>query len=276
MTAQLSPNPAAVRILRTDETTRLRARYPDLPRTPRDCKTCRGTGTFRWYADGSRTEIADYECDCDEQFLLHRWLLNSGVELHYQRLAWTDAATVETAALDVAGDYINNVDHYIAAGLGLVFHGGYGTGKTLLSSLLLKSLLGRGVDGYFATFQDLLDTYTKGWRDDEQATWFDKRVRNAGILVIDDIGRENHNRSAVVESALDSVLRSRVSADRPTLITTNKSIEDIGTLYSGNAVSLLSESSLVYRFTGADFRPRLNDRNRTEAQNRLTRPLVLG
>src|SRR5690242_6087922 len=97
---------------------RLRALYPDLSNSVERCVTCRGAGTFRWR--GPDGEPADYECNCPEQFMLHRWLLRSGIEKHYQRLRWDDALGVEDAVLKVVDDYIAHVEQYLAAGLGLV------------------------------------------------------------------------------------------------------------------------------------------------------------
>jgi DNA replication protein DnaC len=271
---ELPPLPRAVRVLDTAETVRLRAMYSDLPKGVTDCVTCKGALKFRWL--GPDGQPADYACRCEDQFLLHRYLLNAGIEKHYQRLAWDDATGVAADVLDVVNDYVEHVDAYMQNGLGLVLWGKFGTGKTMISSLLLKEALAKGVDGYFATFHILLDLFTAGWERDEHKRWFDHRIRNAGLLVIDDIGREYQGRNAVAESVLDHVLRTRVSADRPTIITSNKTPDELGTLYSGNAVSLLSESSIVHEFRGADHRPEHRQRKIFEAKNRLTRPITVG
>lgn len=265
--------PTAVRVLPTAATERLRALYPDLPKTPAECPTCRGTGAFRWYADG---QPADWACDCPGQFMLHRWLLNAGVEKHYQRLLWEDATGVPDAGMEVIADYIEHVEEYVAAGLGLVLWGTFGTGKTLMSTLLLKTVLGRGVDGFFTTMHTLLDRFTEGWGDDDARRWFDRKIRNAGLLVIDDMGREHQGRNTVAESTLDHVLRSRVGSDRPTIITTNKRPDELATIYAGQALSLLTESSIIAEFRGADYRPKHQVRKTTEAKLRLVRPISLG
>lgn len=270
---ELPALPSSVRVLRTDESDRLKALYTDLPATPANCVTCKGRGSFRWNFEG---EPADWKCPCDDQFLLHRYLLNAGIEKHYQRLFWDDATGVREDVLDVVQDYIDNVEAYVASGLGLLLWGRVGTGKTLLATLLMKAILERGVDGYFATFHTLIDLFTEGWNKDEHKAWFDRRLRNAGLLVIDDIGREYGGRNAVAETVLDHVLRTRVAADRPTIITTNKAPTELGALYSGNALSLLSESAITYEFVGADYRPEHLSRKVAEAKAGLVRPVVFG
>lgn len=270
---ELSPLPPAIPILSTTDTERLRELHPSLPSSPRACVTCKGTGQFRWLDDDGQP--ADWKCDCDEQFILHRYLLASGIELHYQRLRWADAEGVPPDALGVIEDYIEHCDAYVQAGLGLVLWGKVGTGKTMLAALLLKSLLEKGVRGQMVTFHTMLDLFTAGWEQKEAKVWFEQRITHADVLVLDDIGREHGGRNAVAESTLDHVLRSRVAADRPTIMTTNRTQEELGTLYSGNALSLLSESAIVQEFRGTDYRPEHQTRKITEAKARLTRPIVL-
>jgi DNA replication protein DnaC len=266
--------PAAVRVLDDAETRWLRDLYPDLPMSLGNCVTCKGATRFRWLDDAGQP--ADYECNCADQFLAHRFLLNAGIELHYQRLRWDDADGIPPDALSVIEDYIAHVEQYVATGLGLVLWGTFGTGKTLASALLLKAVLGQGTDGFFTTMHTLLDRFTEGWEKREAATWFNFRIRNAGLLVIDDIGREHAGRNAVAESTLDHVLRSRVASDRPTIITTNRTPEELVTLYARQAMSLITESTIMHEFRGTDFRPENQTRRVREARQGLVRPITFG
>jgi DNA replication protein DnaC len=269
---QLESNPRHIRLITDEERDRLLIRHPDLPRSIEDCITCRGEKSFRWYAD---EEIVDYECDCFGQYVLCLWLLAAGVDMHYQRLARRDVMGVPLDAMERVNAYQEEAEDYAQMGMGLVLRGIRGGGKTMLATLLLKQLLADGMDGYFTTFERLLSLHTKGWRDDEAAVWFERRVCSAGILVVDDMGRENEGRSAVSESAWDHVLRTRVAAQRPTIVTTNKTMEEMQAIYSPNSISLLSGCSEVIDFLGEDFRPRHFERTRFERKSGLRRPVVL-
>lgn len=284
-TISLDPLPPGVRLLTDQEAERLRSKYPGLP-TVENCITCRGRGSFRWW-DAKRTATIEYGCVCTDQFILHRYFLHANIGLTYQRLGWFDVQA-EAAAVEKVMDYLDHLDAYVDAGCGLILYGTKGAGKTLLSSLVLKAILAQGYDGYFTTFSEMLDTFTAGWHDRDDKTWFYKRVKNSRVLVLDDVGREFKQRrmvkgegmvdytTATAESSLDEVLRHRVANSRPTILTTNLDMEQLKAGYGGNVMSLLHERSTTYRFTGGDFRDQARMRLDDEIRAGLTRPVVVG
>lgn len=272
----LADLPISIRALTNVELARLKSRYPNVPTGPSHCPTCAGTKTFRWYADFDKKEIAEFRCRCTDQWMLNLYLLNSNIGDVYQRLGWSDVE-VEPGAVEKVMDYMDHLDQFVRAGCGLILHGEMGAGKTLLSTLVLKHALGKGYDGYFTTFSEMIDTYTGGWHDAEEKTWFHRRIKNAKVLVLDDVGREYQGRkqSGLPESTFDEVLRHRVAAGTPTIITTNLSLKRVQEGYGGNVMSLLQERSTTYEFTGEDYRRRAQKRLEHEVREGLVRPLVL-
>lgn len=281
-------NPRPVRTLTDPESERLRKQYPDLPSSPAQCVTCRGTKKFLWWDDptSAERETVYYICNCTEQWVLHRYLLNAGIGLAYQRLGWADVEAEEGAILK-AQNYLDNAEGYVANGLGLILYGTIGTGKTLLGILILKGLLAQGVDCYMTTFSGMIELLSSGWTDNDDKQWFVKRVKNAGVLMVDDVGREHHQRrmvkgqgltditTALAESTFEEVIRHRVSAAKPTIVTGNLDLQSLETKYGGNVLSLLSERSTTYRFEGKDFRETARMRLVDEIEAGMTRPAVL-
>lgn len=286
--ARLEPLPPGIRLLTDEEAGRLRLRHPGLPRTPDDCPTCRGRKVFRWWAydDEGAASAAEYECPCLDQWVLHRYLLNANIGLTYQRLGWRDVRA-EQGAVDKVAAYLDHADDYLNAGCGLILWGNKGAGKTMLAALVLKALLARGYSGYFTTFSEMLDLFTAGWHDRDEKALFYRRVKNAGVLVLDDVGREFKQRrmvagqgmqdytTATAEAAFDEVLRHRVANSKPTILTTNLDMRQLEEGYGGNTMSLLHERSTTYHFTGGDFRDQARMRLDEEIVQGLTRPVVL-
>jgi DNA replication protein DnaC len=271
---ELPPLPSGIRTLTDAEADRLRATIPaaELPVDPQHCITCEGTGTFQWHAGG---RICEWKCNCIDQWIMHRYFLHSGIGLSYQRLAWTDVRP-DHPAIEVITDYEDNSDAFVRSGVGLVLHGPNGTGKTLFAALLLKSLLARGHDGYLTTFREMLDTFTRGFRDNVEQRWFHKRVKNAGVLVVDEVGKESGKDRDFPMETLEDLIRHRVAHARPTIITTNYGPDKVRSGYGSGLVSLLSERSIFYECRGEDFRPTSNTRVVDEARQNLTRPVTVG
>jgi DNA replication protein DnaC len=99
-------------------------------------------------------------------------------------------------------------------------------------------------------------------------------VRNVDVLAMDDMGKENKGRIDVVEDMVDRIIRARVSDAAPTIITSNRSPQEIQQGYGVYAMSLLSESADFIEIPGADYRPVRRELSRQEADLGLARPIT--
>src|SRR5690242_188388 len=154
-----------------------------------DCLTCHGAGHFKTrLLDGS---VVPCECNCREQWILLRRMQAANIDNEYARLSWKQATGVPDEVAMRIREYQIDMDVYMAAGLGFTLYGDRrGTGKTLLTTLLLKEAMAAGKSVFFVRFLKLLDLYSKTWRDDSQEAWFARRIERADMVGIDDIGKE--------------------------------------------------------------------------------------
>ncbi len=269
--------PPSIQLLSNAESQALNLRYPHSVTSLQRCVTCRGAKTFEWFAPGTRSEVVTYECPCKDQYRLARWLWNSGIQRKYQRFDWVDLEKPSQITFEAIFGYLERLDTYVNNGIGLVLTGPRGTGKTLLANLILKDIIGKGVvDCYSTTFSQMIDHFAEGWRDKEQTTWFNRKVRDAGMLFIDDLGRErNKGAGSVGDNMLETVIRHRVACQLPTIITSNIDSDKIGEAYGGHTESLLSECSVVIPVPGTDSREGMHARDLDYITRGLTRPVVL-
>lgn len=271
-------------MLEEEDSLRLRETHPDLwPSPGTSCITCLfhakpdRARTFRWW-NADHTEVVDWECDCIAQWILHRKLLHHGINKRYQRLGWMDTIGVGTATADATHDYLAHSDQYIERGMNLIYHSpDAGTGKTLMLMLLAKGLLGKGTDVYMAQMNSIVEMYTSGWRSAEEKAYFERRVMNAGVLGIDDLGKEaGQNRVDFIDRLLDRVLRHRTASDKPTIITTNLTRDQLEAGYNRYVASLLTETCAFAETSGVDWRPQSRARMLKEQEQGLSRPVMLG
>ena len=274
----LPPNPDACLPLGEEDFARLKDLHgASLWTVPfKGCPTC---GDKRWFARRKHGggDVDLYDCDCEQQWLLYLWLLNAGIGTSYQRLCLDDVPDDRLKSVMEALDYMadDRIQGNLRLGLGLMLWSeSRGTGKTLVSTLVLKKVLAAGYDGFFTTFSDMLDMYQSTWRDPEQKRWFDRKVRNVSFLVIDDIGKEGQTRSrSVTESMVDSVIRARNSAALPTIITTNFTPDQIDQGYS--VASLLAGTVKPIEIVGADFRQVQREQAEQDVLDDVYRPVVM-
>lgn len=109
----------------------------------------------------------------------------------------------------------------------LLINGGYGCGKTHLAAAVGNARLQHGDAVLFITVPDLLDHLRAAYAPSSDVTYDEtfERVRNAPILILDDLGVENPSQWA--QEKLFQILNHRHTLQLPTIITTNTNIDEL-------------------------------------------------
>ena len=268
-------------LLEEPDSNRLRQQHPALWASPKDsCITCQfqrsGAKTFRWWNE-DRSEIVDWECNCRAQWIMHRYFLHHGIGKTYQRLGWANAVGVPGGTQYEILTYLENSALYVERGVNLILYSpDAGTGKTLSLMLAAKKLLELGYDAFVAQMNTIVEMYTSGWRDKADQDYFERRIMNCGVLVVDDMGKETgQNHVDFIDRLLDRVLRHRTAHGLPTLVSTNLTPTQLDSGYGQYVASLLTETCMFIETSGQDWRPKSRDRMTDELAQGLVRPLVI-
>jgi len=255
-----------VRVIPDEERNRLLRENPHLRASYKDyCPTCDKAGSYMWR--GER-----YNCDCERQLALHMRYLLAGIGTTYQRLDWTDF-TGDDKLVESIKRYGEKHRDYVRRGMGLIFTGEYGTGKTMLANLILKEFVKFGYTCFATTFANTIEMFTAGWKAASEQRRFQDKFVGSEVLLLDDLGRERRNSTNLSETTFDSILRTRTQYGRPTFITTNLTFDELGEGYGGAVLSLLRENSILLTVGGKDFRPTANTRTREEINKGEMRPI---
>lgn len=109
----------------------------------------------------------------------------------------------------------------------LVLKGGYGAGKTHLAAAIANDRIGRAEPVLFVVVPDLLDHLRATFAPTSRVTYDDRfeSIRNAPFLILDDLGAQSP--TVWAQEKLFQLLNHRYNEQLPTVITTNRELEEI-------------------------------------------------
>lgn len=151
----------------------------------------------------------------------------------------------------VIESYIEKLPEIIKTRQGLLLWGSYGTGKSSLAAIILMKATEVGICGFWVSCKSLPGYVIKEtiWR--EGITYYE-RALTTPLLVLDEL-QIREDKLNFVESCVEDLLRARVSANKPTIITTNHVPSLIKASYPA-LFSVLEECVLPVKIEGMNFR----------------------
>lgn len=153
---------------------------------------------------------------------------------------------------DICHRYVENFPKMKAKGKGLMFLGGFGTGKTFLAACIANALLDEGFSVLMTNFPRLVNTI-HGMREGKQE--YIDSLNKYSLLIIDDLGVERQ--SEYVAEIVQNIIDSRYRAGLPVVITTNLSPKDFTEtqdIAKSRLYSRISEMCLPLIVKGVDRR----------------------
>ena len=139
----------------------------------------------------------------------------------------------------------------------LLFSGDTGLGKTFLSACIARTVAD---SGYSVVYESAGHLFTKLERakfyPSEENRKEAAKYTLCDLLIVDDLGTEMG--SQFVTSALYTLINDRLLERKPTIISTNLTVEDLSRRYSAQIVSRLRGSYTRVPFLGDDIRVKRN------------------
>lgn len=135
---------------------------------------------------------------------------------------------------------------------GLLLAGGCGSGKTHLAAAIVHDLTRRGYRAVFLTSGRYLDSLKNAFGDREKSRSLQDEVRHANLLVLDDLGAEHI--SDWSKSELFALLNDRYEQLKPTVITTNLTLDALTARLGQRTVSRIAEMTDGAYLSSPDYR----------------------
>jgi len=258
-----TPEALRSRFLSEKDSALLKETYPELRKGNYEqwCPTCFKNPDYLW---------EERPCDCQLQVQLYKHYLRAGIGAAFHRYSWKhleDNPNKET--IESLQKFLDSHEGVVARGLSLFLMGGYGVGKSTVATLMLKRYLWEGYSGYCVPSTMLMNLFADGWYDQGERAKFDRAVKRVQILLLDDLGKQAHNK--YWEPMMDMILRHRVQNNLCTIITSNDPPDRV---LSPALNSLLEERMMPVSLSGVSFRKKNRDTLWKEAQTGAPLPPI--
>lgn len=128
----------------------------------------------------------------------------------------------QAAAKLIAEQYISEIEIKAKDGMGLIFSGGVGVGKTHLSSAILVAALDCGHSVRYMTCQDMISAIRDTWRktsEESETQVIRKLSREIDFMVIDEVGVQRGTDEE--KNLMFRIMDSRYGHRKPVIILTN-------------------------------------------------------
>lgn len=159
--------------------------------------------------------------------------------------------------------YCGMLDKALNEGMGLLFIGKHGCGKTMLSCIIGKEALRQGYTVKYIEIPKVLDAIMAGFGDKEVKERFNTIVTRTEFLILDDWGKEyqgiGEKLNPLVRLEFDRILRERVNKRRVTIGSTNYERKVVEMTYGPSVWSIVMGYVTLVDVAPGDYRHGLGD-----------------
>ena len=180
-------------------------------------------------------------------------LCNAGVPPKYSHCSFDNFRIVKENqfCIKACGHYIA---HHSQVSPGLYLYGSCGTGKTHLAAAITRQLLLKGKQVVFTCVPMLCLDIKKAFNENSRITEQDaiQAYVSCEYLVLDDLGVEKT--TEWVKKTLGYIIYERDNMYKPTIITSNFSLDELADQTGQRSASRIAGMSQVIRILGPDWR----------------------
>lgn len=154
-------------------------------------------------------------------------------------------------AYNKALDFVHN---FSSQTRGLLFTGGFGTGKTHLAASIANYLISQLYPVMFGNITNIISSIRSTYHSNSQLTEENilEMLTDVEILIIDDLGKENT--SSNTRSLIYQIINRRYEEEKLIVATTNLNSQQLTGKIDAAAISRLYEMCQPVKLTGPDWR----------------------
>ena len=158
--------------------------------------------------------------------------------------------------------YCRTMDDMLDEGVGYLFWGPNGVGKTSAAIFIAMEARRRGAPVLFVTAESLREAALENAPFKDDVLLID-RARSVDVLVIDDLGKEHSGSTGWAERLFENLFRERSASRKTTFVTTNASLSKLSERYKPSMLEVMKETCYPVQVLGPSQRDDSVDEIRT-------------
>lgn len=153
---------------------------------------------------------------------------------------------------EIARRYVANFPKMLEEGMGLMFHGNVGSGKTYIAACIANALIDKGYPCLVTNFPRLINTISGMYEGKQQ---YIDGLNKFDLLVIDDLAAERD--TEYMNETVQNIIDNRYRCGKPLIVTTNlkaKEFQNPTDIKKQRTYSRLRKLCIPVKVIGADRR----------------------
>lgn len=197
------------------------------------------------------------EAELKKEFEWKAKLLQAGIPAIYWGLGF-EHYEGDTKAKAVTKKYVGMIDEAFKEGMGLLFFGKHGTGKTMLSCIIGAEAIKKDYTVKYIGITKVIDGIMAGFSNEQLKERLNTVITRTEFLILDDLGKEyrgiGDKLNPMVRLELDRILRDRVNRGVATIGSTNYGKKEISNAYGDSVFSIFRGNIHFVEVEGPDYR----------------------
>lgn len=169
-----------------------------------------------------------------KQMRLDKLKMNSLMDKKFEQCTFKNwqMDTSNKKMYELGINYTKNWHQMKKDNIGFILYGGVGIGKTYLVSCIANNLLEQYIPVIITSSIALLGRYKQAYMDKQAEVTITSNLQQADLLIIDDLGAEND--TTWVKEKIYEIIDSRYRDSKPTIITTNLTLQQLQEKLTGD------------------------------------------
>lgn len=213
------------------------------------CEECGGAAYFEQTTPGALNP-----CRCMTAFYYLSYLVEARIPRDYWWLSLDDLDLVEDKYKEFVWYYLEHLDKAVKRGLGVMFLGKNGTGKTSMQCAIGKEAVVQGYRVRYFTAQQ----YIEAGRGNTKDSGLLDDYESADVILLDEVDKVYiKSGSDYVPKTIEEFLRRMVSANKVVIACTNYTGDELTEAFGTSTVSMLQRHLRFVGVEGEDFSEQL-------------------